>query len=108
MESEFAYAVMSVALVALGFYGLVVRPHMIRKLLAVNVLGSGAFALFLAMAARGARTDPVVQAMVLTGIVVAISATALGLVLIRRIYATTGTIRLTIERRAEEVDEEVG
>ena len=108
MESELLYGLMSVALMALGLYAVIVRRHMIRRLLAVNIFGSGVFVLFVAFAARGEQTDPVPQAMVLTGIVIAISATALGLVLIRRIYAVTGSTRLSSSGPPAETDEEVG
>ena len=40
------------------------------------------------------QPDPVPHAMVLTGIVVAVSATAFALVLARRIYSVTGSTRL--------------
>lgn len=96
MTPELVYSVTSVVLIGLGFYALIVRRHMIRRLMAVNVMGTGIFILFIALATDvDGISDPVPQAMVLTGIVVAVSATALGLVLIRRIHAETGSTRLT-------------
>lgn len=95
METELIYGTTSALLIGIGLYAVVVRRHMIRRLMAVNVLGSGVFVLFAAFAARGPVGDPVPHAMVLTGIVVAVSATALGLVLTRRLYAMTGSTRLT-------------
>ncbi len=98
MESELIYAVTGIALTAVGLYALIVRRHMIRRLLAVNIMGAGVFTLFVSLATDVSNgVDPVPQAMVLTGIVVAVSATALGLVLIRRIYAATGSTRLAEE-----------
>lgn len=97
MTTELVYAATSVVLMSLGLYALIVRRHMIRRLLAVNILGSGVFVAFIALSAGGDTVDPVPQAMVLTGIVVAVSATALGLVLIRRIYRATGSTRLRAE-----------
>jgi multicomponent Na+:H+ antiporter subunit C len=96
MTVSLAYALTGVALISMGFYALVVYPNLIRKLLAINVSGAGVF-LFLVAAAdsAGAKVpDPVPHAMVLTGIVVAVSATALGLVLANRIYQLTGSARL--------------
>jgi multicomponent Na+:H+ antiporter subunit C len=77
-----------IALFVLGLHGLLVRPRFLRKVLGLNVAGSGVFLLLVAMAQRGGGPpDPVPHAMVLTGIVVAVSATALALALIRRIHA---------------------
>jgi multicomponent Na+:H+ antiporter subunit C len=86
------YALAGVTLLVIGLYAAIVHPHLVRKVLAVNVMGSGVFLMFLSLAKRtdGAAPDPVPQAMVLTGIVVAISATALALILVCRIQAATG------------------
>jgi multicomponent Na+:H+ antiporter subunit C len=99
MTVSLLYPLTGVALISMGFYALVVYPHLIRKLLAINVTGAGVF-LFMVAAAGNAGAeapDPVPHAMVLTGIVVAISATALALVLVHRIYQLTGSNRLTDE-----------
>ena len=63
------------------------QPALLRKVLALNVMGSGVFLLLIAAAYRGpdAAPDPVPHALVLTGIVVAVSATALALALGRRL-----------------------
>jgi multicomponent Na+:H+ antiporter subunit C len=78
------YALVGVALFSLGVGGLITAPHLLRKVLAFNIAGSGVFLFLAAMAARtpGPFPDPVPHAMVLTGIVVAVSATALALLLI--------------------------
>jgi multicomponent Na+:H+ antiporter subunit C len=74
-------------LMALGLRGVLVRAHLIRQVLALNVMGSGVFLILIALAYRGigAAPDPVPHALVLTGIVVAVSATALALALGRRL-----------------------
>ncbi|SFK35811.1 NADH-quinone oxidoreductase subunit K [Methylocapsa palsarum] len=81
-------------LVGLGLFGLVTNPRPLRKLLAFNLLGSGVFLLFGVLARRGAAAgiaaDPVPQAMVITGIVVAFSATALAVALLLRLFEETG------------------
>jgi multicomponent Na+:H+ antiporter subunit C len=84
------------ALVALGLAALVLQANLMRKLVAFNVMGGGVFLLLLALAPRTATgtADPVAQALVLTGIVIAIAATALGLVLARRYHAATGRAEL--------------
>lgn len=79
------------ALVAIGLYGLIVQADALRRILAFNLLGAGIFLLFGVIARRGAGAgfggDPVPQAMVITGIVVAFSATALAVALVRRLQA---------------------
>jgi multicomponent Na+:H+ antiporter subunit C len=86
------------ALVGLGLYGLIVNPQPLRKILAFNLIGSGVFLIFGIVARRGALAgfpfDPVPQAMVITGIVVAFAASALGVALILRLHEETGTIAL--------------
>jgi multicomponent Na+:H+ antiporter subunit C len=89
------YALGGVALVAIGLYGLIVRDHLVRKVLALNVMGSGVFLVLVGLADRtGGPPDPVPHAMVLTGIVVAVSATAVALVLSVRVKSLTGRAAL--------------
>ena len=85
-------------LVGIGLYGLIVQPHPLRKMLSFNVLGGGTFLLFGAIARRGAAAgfggDPVPQALVITGMVVAFSATALGVAILLRFFKETGQASL--------------
>lgn len=78
------------ALFAIGLYGLAVRSHLLHRILALNVMGTGCFMVLVATAARSSPPDPVPHAMVLTGIVVAVSATAFALALLLRLHAVTG------------------
>ncbi len=79
------YALASAALIGLGFFGMVVQSHPLKRLLAVNVLGNGVFLALIMIARRlPGGPDPVPHAMVLTGIVIAVSATAFALALVRR------------------------
>jgi multicomponent Na+:H+ antiporter subunit C len=86
------------ALVGLGLYGLITNPQPMRKILAFNLVGSGVFLLFGIIARRGAAAgfvaDPVPQAMVITGIVVAFSASALAVALVLRLYEVSGGVTL--------------
>jgi multicomponent Na+:H+ antiporter subunit C len=82
------------ALVGLGLYGVVVNVQPLRKLLAFNVLGCGVFLIFGAVAKRGGA-DPIPQALVITGVVVAFAATALAITLLTRLFEETG--RTTLE-----------
>ena len=99
MSNVVFYALTGVGLFTLGLYALIVHVHLLRKILAINVMGSGVFLVLVALAARtqGAAPDPVPHAMVITGIVVAISATALALVLMLRVRAETGRAKLPEE-----------
>lgn len=86
------------ALVGLGLYGLLVHPHPLRKIVGFNLLGSGVFLVFGIIARKGAAAgfpaDPVPQAMVITGIVIAFSATALAVALLLRLCAVGRAITL--------------
>ncbi len=97
MNHAFLYALVGTGLFTLGLYALIVHPHLLRKILAINVMGSGVFLVLVALAARTreATPDPVPHAMVITGIVVAVSATALALALMLRVQAETGRAELS-------------
>ena len=81
------YIVAGAVLLVVGLAGTALCGEAIRKILALNIMGSGVFLLLVAPADRvpGGNPDPVPHAMVLTGIVVAVSATALALALARRL-----------------------
>jgi multicomponent Na+:H+ antiporter subunit C len=85
-------------LIGIGLYGLIVQPHPLRKMLSFNVLGGGTFLLFGAIARRGAAAglggDPVPQALVITGMVVAFAATAVGIAILLRFFEETGEASL--------------
>lgn len=85
------FGICAAFLVGIGLYGLIVHPSALRKILSFNILGGGIFLLFGVIARRGAAAgllaDPVPQALVITGIVVAFSATALGVAIILRLDA---------------------
>ncbi len=74
------------------------QSSVLRKVIAFNLLGIGVFLVFGVAARRGAAAglpaDPVPQAMVITGLVVAFAATALALVLTLRLHQTTGAVTL--------------
>ena len=90
-------------LIGVGLYGLITHPHLLRKILSFNLLGSGVFLLFGFVARRGAAAgidaDPTPQALIITGIVVAFSATALALALLLRLSKETG--RFTLEEESK-------
>ena len=101
MNVAFFFALVGVGLFCLGLYALIVHAHLLRKILALNVMGSGVFMVLIALARRTgtAQPDAVPHAMVITGIVVAVSATALALTLMLRVAAETGSAKLHHDQR---------
>jgi multicomponent Na+:H+ antiporter subunit C len=87
MNAQFLYSGAGIVLFAIGIWSLLVHDAILRKLIAINIAGGGVFHVLIATAYRGdaAPPDPVPHALVLTGIVVAVSATALALALNRRL-----------------------
>jgi multicomponent Na+:H+ antiporter subunit C len=82
------YALVGVAVFLLALHGLMMSTDAIRRLIAVNLMGAGTFIVMVALAGRVSPPDPVLHALVVTGLVVAISATAFAL---RLITASRGT-----------------
>lgn len=82
------------ALVGIGLFVVITHPGLLRRIVGFNILGAGIFLVFGVVARRGAAagfdSDPVPQALVITGIVVAFSATALAVALLQRLFDLTG------------------
>ncbi len=99
MSNIVLYTLVGMGLFTLGLYALIVHAHLLRKILALNIMGSGVFLVLVALASRtsGAVPDPVPHAMVITGIVVAVSATALALALMLRVHEETGRAELDMD-----------
>jgi len=94
------YALGGVGLFAMGTFSFLTVTHLLRKILTLNVMGVGVFMVLIAIAhperaaTQPATVDPVPHALVLTGIVVAVSATALALAVTCRYYDETGRTTL--------------
>ena len=67
------------------------HPYSVPKILAFAPI---AFLVLVGLAQRNDVADPVPQAMVLTGIVVSVAATALALAMTRKYHALTGRLEL--------------
>jgi multicomponent Na+:H+ antiporter subunit C len=94
MSTAIVFGLCAALAAGLGLYGLITNPHPLRKILAFNLLGSGVFLLFGVVGQRGAAAgmggDPVPQALVITGIIVAFAATALATALLLRLLDVAG------------------
>jgi len=97
--------VASVLLFLIGLYVVIAKNNLIKKFLGLNIMETAVFGFIVALGvvdggtppimsadARPPYTSPVPQALILTGIVVAVSTTALALSLIIRIHQQRGTI----------------
>jgi multicomponent Na+:H+ antiporter subunit C len=92
MITNMIYSLGGVALFIMGLFALIACSHPLRKILAVNVMATGVFLILIATAYKQAdigEIDPVPHAMVLTGIVVSVSITALALILACRVLETS-------------------
>jgi multicomponent Na+:H+ antiporter subunit C len=105
VDSATLYVLAAAVLFGIGVDGLIVSKHLMKKLFALNIMSSAIFILLIATAAPlGGQPDPVPQALVLTGIVVAVSATAFGLALIVRLCQETGKATLSSDDEPENDD----
>ena len=95
-------------LFCVGFYMLITRRNVIKKIIGLNIMETSVF-LFLisvgyleggisAIVVQGAKSstmvNPIPQAMVLTGIVIAVSTSALALSLALKFYSHYGTLNV--------------
>jgi multicomponent Na+:H+ antiporter subunit C len=87
MTREMLFMSTAAVVVVLGLVGMIATADLVRRVLALNVTGTGIFLMFATVAWRSESSapDPVPHALVLTGIVVAVSITAVALALARRV-----------------------
>jgi multicomponent Na+:H+ antiporter subunit C len=90
LAADVIYSLAGVALFTLGLRAALLHCSVLGRVLAINICGAGVFMMFVALAYRGPdhAPDAVPHALALTGIVVAVSATALALALGRRLRET--------------------
>lgn len=107
MNAYLIFLLTASALSGLGVYGVLVARHVLRKLLALNLLGSSIFLMLVTLAWRGgAPLDPVPQALVLTGIVIAVSATGFAVALLVALYRRGGSTGLDGDDEGRHDDEQ--
>lgn len=87
------YLLLGTVIAVAGTVRLLLAQDLVARLVAMNVVGVGSLLILVALAARsgpaagrdGGITDPVLSALVITGLVITVAFTGLGAVLIRRI-----------------------
>ncbi|MDJ0880101.1 MAG: NADH-quinone oxidoreductase subunit K [Gammaproteobacteria bacterium] len=83
ISEQLLFALCGIGIFSIGLRATLIHQQLLSRLLALNVCGAGVFLIFIAIAYRGETqiADPVPHALVLTGIVVAVSAMAMALAL---------------------------
>ena len=84
------FLLVGAALFALGSVRLLTAPDLVVQLVALNVAGRGALLSLVALAARTDEPDPVPHALALTGIVITVAVTGVGLAVVRRLEGEEG------------------
>lgn len=89
MTADLIYGLTGVGVFAIGLIGALCAQDRLRRVLALKLCSVGAGFLLVVAAWREppAAPDPVPHALVITGIVVMVSATAVALALIRRLQS---------------------
>ncbi|MFU8786429.1 MAG: sodium:proton antiporter [Candidatus Izemoplasmataceae bacterium] len=96
----------AMALFTIGLYTVVTHSNLIKRIIGINIMGTGIFLFFIAIGnVTGGQPpivdpsnpdviyiNPVPSVLILTGIVVVVSITVYSLSLVIRIYETYGTI----------------
>ena len=100
---------LSAALLVIGLYGMLAKPNLVRKLMAMNILQVAVIMFFISLAAKSGATVPIAlegdearvatayvnplpHALMLTAIVVSVSTTGVALALLIRIHRRYGTL----------------
>ncbi len=93
----------------IGLYGILARPHLVRKLMAMNILQVAVIVFFILIGYKNDATPPIARTgdiapvarnyvnplphtLMLTAIVVSVSTTGVALALLIRIYHRFGTL----------------
>ncbi len=79
------YLGLAVLLIVVGMVRMFLVRDRVARLVAMNVVGAGTLLILIALAARTDPVDPVLTALVITGLVITVAFTAVGALLISRI-----------------------
>jgi len=108
-------------LFVIGLYTVLTHPNLIKKIIGINIMETSVFLLFVSIGfvqggkapilnidgSAGVYVNPLPSALILTGIVVAVSITVYGLSMIIQIYDAYGTIELDeiMQMRSEKAND---
>ena len=93
-----------IMLMMIGFYAVIARPNLVKKVAGLFVFQTSVFILYISMANVSGGTAPILEegvevysnplphVLILTAIVVGVATTALGLALVVRIHEAYGSI----------------
>lgn len=94
-----------IALMMIGFYTVIARGNMVKKMVGLTIFQTSVFMLYISMgkiangtapiltdAVQKAYANPLPHVLILTAIVVGVATTAVGYALIIRVYESYGTI----------------
>ncbi|MGM0371247.1 MAG: cation:proton antiporter subunit C [Halobacteriota archaeon] len=115
LSSHYTY-VAAMLILAIGLYGVVASPNLVKKIVALNVFQVGIFLFFISSAfvmdgvpaigthGPGPYVSPLPHVLILTAIVVGVSLTAVGLALVVRIYEGYGSLDEQVIREVQADD----
>lgn len=93
-----------IALMMIGFYAMIAKKNLIKKIIGMNIFQTAIFLFYISVGKVSGGTAPILwekgglydnplpHTLMLTGIVVSVSTTAVALALVIRIYGAYGTI----------------
>lgn len=87
MSAHVFFAIIGAIILTLGVARIFQARDWIIRLLALNIASAGALVVLVSLASAGELADPVPHALALTGIVIMVAITGVGLVLARLVRA---------------------
>ena len=85
MSTVVLYLLLGTVVTVAGLVRMLLVSDLLARLVAMNLVGTGSLLILLALGARSAEIDPVLSALVITGLVITVAFTGFGAVLVRRI-----------------------
>ena len=90
MSTVALYLLLGTVVTVAGLVRMLLVSDLLARLVAMNLVGTGSLLILLALGARSTPIDPVLSALVITGLVITVAFTGFGAVLIRRIEEPAG------------------
>jgi len=80
------FIITGVAIFVLGLIGAILHKGYLSKLISINLFTNGIFLIFVSTTTHDGKSDSLVVALVLTGLVVTLGSSAFAMMLIRAYY----------------------